>query len=127
MKNPVIKFFDYITLTSDGVDVNGCNIDGVHVEMTERSLKDLEKTLKFLDEFDDLKIVKKWDNYFLRDDYVIRRNAGVEVFPNGFEAYSLFRKSPYGRVEVFGGSLNWAVEQAEKRIETFETNDSETV
>jgi hypothetical protein len=54
-------------------------------------------------------------NYFLRDDYEIRK--GVPHFMPFEQAYSLFRKEPYGRVMVFAGSLEWAIKQARKAIE----------
>lgn len=58
-------------------------------------------------------IVKLWVNHFLRDDSDIRKSSGIE--PE--EAYSLFRKSPYGRLHVFAGPRDWAIEQAEMEIE----------
>jgi|GEM_PF-2608791 len=114
--NPVAEFFKHITIKYDLVGDTGCIIDGVPVDMTERSLQDLKDVLEFLDEIEEDRIVKTWDNHFLRDDYHIRRSAGIEVFPQGFEAYSLFQKEPYKRVEIFGGSLKWALEQAERVV-----------
>lgn len=48
--------------------------------------------------------------FSLRDDFEIRQ--GVPEFEGREEAYSLFRLEPYGRVEVFAGTRDWAVEQA---------------
>lgn len=47
--------------------------------------------------------------YFLRDDRPIREGGGFE---GREEAYSLFQKSPYERVHVYGGPKAWAVRQA---------------
>lgn len=51
-------------------------------------------------------IVKEWDNFFLRDDSKIRCE----------EVYSLFRKNPYNRIEVYNGELKWAISMAESTI-----------
>lgn len=59
-------------------------------------------------------VVKEWDNYFLRDDSEIRK--GDPFSRDQVEGYSLFRIEPYGRVVVFGGSLEWALKQAEQAI-----------
>lgn len=56
------------------------------------------------------------DRYVLRDDLEIRKNAEIE--PS--QAYSLFHledDNTFLRVEVFAGSLEWAVREAKKRIE----------
>lgn len=61
------------------------------------------------------RIVKEYDGFFLRDDSDIRENARIEPV----EAYSLFREDPYGRVEVFAGSEDWAIQQADKLFWNF--------
>lgn len=114
--NPILKFFDNISLSNnESGEPNGCIIDGVHVNLTERSRNDLEAALDFLDKENCIDVVKDWDNYFLREDYAIRKSAGPEVFDT-FEAYSLFQKKPYERIQVFSGSLTFAIEQAEKIV-----------
>lgn len=53
--------------------------------------------------------VKEWSNFFLRDD----RASNVRED----EAYSLFRKEPYGRVIIFGGvDRDEAIKNAEEYI-----------
>ena len=56
-------------------------------------------------------VVKDYGTHFLRDDTEIRKSAGC--FEDQVEAYSLFCVEPYGRVTVFGGSREWAIEQAD--------------
>lgn len=51
--------------------------------------------------------------YFLRDDRPIREGGGFE---GREEAYSLFQKSPYERLHVFGGPKSWAVNEAHKHV-----------
>jgi hypothetical protein len=69
-------------------------------------------------------LIKEWPNYFLREDTEIRREAG-DLFSDQIEGYSLFRVEPYGRLEVFGGSKEWAIEQAENLIEQMSAEESE--
>lgn len=59
-------------------------------------------------------IVKDWGGYFLRDDIEIRRGTMVPE-----QAYSLFQREPYGRLEVLAGSLEWALERSEETIASF--------
>jgi hypothetical protein len=59
--------------------------------------------------------VRDWGDFFLRDDTELRK--GIECFADQVEAYSLFQREPYGRVYVYGGNKQWAIEQAEKEIE----------
>lgn len=58
------------------------------------------------------KTIKEWDNYFLRDDTEIRKED-PELWDGQIEAYSLFRVNPYGRVSIFGGTRQWALQQSE--------------
>lgn len=58
-------------------------------------------------------VVKEYDGFFLRDDSDIRENARIEPI----EAYSLFRENPYGRVEVFAGPKDWAIERADRVVQ----------
>ena len=53
-------------------------------------------------------VVQVWETHFLRDDTEIRRSAGLEPV----EAYSLFQRFPYRRVEVFAGPRAWAIREA---------------
>jgi len=61
-------------------------------------------------------IVAKCDSFILRDDSSLREGWDQE------EAYSLFRRTdhslahPYEREIVFGGGLEWAIEQATEYI-----------
>jgi len=58
-------------------------------------------------------IVEDFGSHFLRDDTEIRRNA--DITPH--EAYSLFRREPYGRVEVLAGPKEWAIAEARKLVD----------
>lgn len=65
------------------------------------------------------KIAHDFQNgYFLRDDKEIRESAPAAFAGMPTQAYSLFRKEPYGRVAVFAGDLSWAIEEALKAIKT---------
>ena len=64
-------------------------------------------------------IVVDYGNYFLRDDRKIREDAGM--VPG--EAYSLFRRNPYGRVIVLVGPLDWAQREAAKEMDNDREND----
>jgi len=57
-------------------------------------------------------VVKEYEGFFLRDDTNIRENANIEPA----EAYSLFCERPYGRVEVFTGSKEWAIQKADMTV-----------
>jgi len=58
-------------------------------------------------------IVQEWSNHFLRDDSKMR-----DYLPEDErEAYSLFRIEPYGREIVYCGSLQFALESAQKYID----------
>lgn len=61
-------------------------------------------------------LVKDYGTYFLRDDTDIRKSAGC--FEDQVEAYSLFRVEPYGRVQVFCGSRDWAIQQADAVVKS---------
>jgi hypothetical protein len=60
-------------------------------------------------------IVKNYGAYILRDDTEIRRSAGC--FEDQIEAYSLFLIKPCRRLKIFGGSKEWAIQEADKEIE----------
>lgn len=49
--------------------------------------------------------------FFLRDDTEMRKDWEW-LMPEEYEAYSLFRKEPYERLEVFCGSYEWAITKA---------------
>ena len=53
-------------------------------------------------------IVYEWPTHYLRDDNA----TGCRDEEDG-QAYSLFRKQPYGREGVYAGSLKWAIIEAE--------------
>lgn len=57
-------------------------------------------------------IAKDFGTHFLRNDTEIRKSAEIEPH----EAYSLFRREPYGRLHVFAGPFEWAIEESEKLI-----------
>jgi hypothetical protein len=57
-------------------------------------------------------IAKEYDGFFLRNDSEIRKGADME--PN--EAYSLFQENPYHRVQVFAGSLEWAIQRSDEVV-----------
>jgi hypothetical protein len=59
-------------------------------------------------------LVKDYGTHFLRDDTEIRKSTGC--FEDQVEAYSLFSVEPYGRVQVFGGNREWAIEQADSVV-----------
>jgi hypothetical protein len=61
-------------------------------------------------------LVKDYGTHFLRDDTEIRKSAGC--YEDQVEAYSLFCVEPYGRVEVFGGSREWAIQQADLAVKS---------
>jgi hypothetical protein len=61
-----------------------------------------------------MKIVKEWDEYLLRDDTEIR--TGVEYFKDQEEAYSLFSKTPFRRIQVFAGPKDWAILEADALV-----------
>lgn len=65
-------------------------------------------------------VVKDYGTHFLRDDTEIRKLAGC--FWSQPEAYSLFCVEPYGRVEVFGGTREWAIKQADLVVESTKRN-----
>lgn len=66
-------------------------------------------------------IAKEYDGFFLRNDTEIRKESDIE--PN--EAYSLFQENPYHRVQVFAGSLEWAVSEADKVVAETKATASE--
>jgi hypothetical protein len=61
-------------------------------------------------------LVKDYGTHFLRDDTEIRKSSGCYEYQ--VEAYSLFCVEPYGRVEVFGGSREWAIQQADLAVKS---------
>lgn len=61
-------------------------------------------------------LVKDYGTHFLRDDTEIRKAAGC--FEDQIEAYSLFCVEPYGRVMVFGGSKERAIQQADSFVKS---------
>ena len=61
------------------------------------------------------KVIRDWGDFFLRDDTEIRKtymNPDDQI-----EGYSLFQRKPYGRVAIYGGTLRWALDRAEERVE----------
>lgn len=61
---------------------------------------------------DDEVVVYEWPTHYLRDDNA----TGVRDAEDG-QAYSLFRKQPMLRENVYAGRLEWAIDAAQFYIE----------